>query len=378
MTSIQIRLRLTKGSMLALGLVLALSACGSSATPTTQVLDTGNVSVDPSTGTDGDGQSTGSDGAVVPNESSPEGDLASIPLLEPTVEIGFPDLVEPRRLALSPDGSLVAVVGGGPNTDLDPFLTIHDTTDGEQVGEVDFTGDAGPFVDRIFWTADNRIVGLDTLSFETRVVTWDGTTFEFMSAFVMDDFVCLDAIKGFDPVAGAIFAFNDFDGGSNLCRRDLGSDSVFEVQPIGDNQLNALILRPDLSELVGEYYDRDSDQTVMVRFDPITLALLDETVLDADSLEGVGVGVELVQATDGTYILQPSGVVLPPALKRPLFSPDGSRLWVVSDDIELVIDVSTGQPIGRFELGRGLFTWSGDGSVIASPTFNSTVQIFRP
>ena len=184
------------------------------------MVDTGNVSVDPSTGTDGDGRSTGSDGSVVPVESAPEGDLASVPLLEPTVEIEFPDLVEPRRLALSPDGSLVAVVGGGPNSDLDPFLTIHDTTDGELVGEVDFTGDAGPFVDRIFWTADNRILGLDTVSFETRMVTWDGTTFEFVSAFVIDDFVCLDAIKGFDPVAGAIFAFNDFDGGSTLCRRD--------------------------------------------------------------------------------------------------------------------------------------------------------------
>ena len=378
MPSIQIRLRRTKTSTLALGLVLALTACGSSSTPTTQVVDTGNVSVDPSTGTDGDDQSTGSDGAVVPGESAPEGDLASIPLLEPTVEIGFPDLVQPRRLALSPDGSLVAVVGGGPNTDFDPFLTIHDTTDGEQVGEVDLTGEAGPFVDRIFWTADNRIIGLDTLSFETRVVTWDGTTFELMSTFVIDDFVCLDAIKGFDPVAGAIFAFNDFDGGSNLCRRELGSDLVFEVQPIGDNQLNALILRPDLSELVGEYYDRDADQTVMVRFDPVTLELLDEAVLDAASLEGVGVDMEVIRDIDGNFVLQPLGVVLPPNLKRPLFSPDGSLLWAVSDDIELVIDVSTGQPIGQFELGRGVTTWSGDGSVIASPTFNSTVQIFRP
>jgi hypothetical protein len=210
------------------------------------------------------------------------------------------------------------------------------------------------------------------------MVTWDGTTFEFISAFAIDDFVCLDAIKGFDPVAGAIFAFNDFDGGSTLCRRDVGSDSVFEVQPIGDNQLNALILRPDFSELVGEYYDRDSDQTVMVRLDPETLALLDETVLDADSLQGAGVGVELVRSTTGDFILQPSGVVLPPNLKRPLFSPDGSLLWVRSDDLEVVIDVSTGQPVGRFELGRGVTTWSGDGSVIASPTFNSTVQVFRP
>ena len=158
----------------------------------------------------------------------------------------------------------------------------------------------------------------------------------------------------------------------------LGSDLVFEVQPIGDNQLNALILRPDLSELVGEYYDRDADQTVMVRFDPVTLELLDEAVLDAASLEGVGVDMEVIRDIDGNFVLQPLGVVLPPNLKRPLFSPDGSLLWAVSDDIELVIDVSTGQPIGQFELGRGVTTWSGDGSVIASPTFNNTVQIFRP
>ncbi|MDH3193154.1 MAG: hypothetical protein OEY55_13100 [Acidimicrobiia bacterium] len=379
MTSIQIRLRRVYAFTLAIGLVLALSACGSSSTATTQVVDTGSVSVDPATGTDGDGQSsTPSDSEVPSGESSPEGSLDSIPSLEPTVEIEFPDLVQPRRLALSPDGSHVAVVGGGPNTDFEPFLTIHDTTDGVQVGEVDFAGDAGPFVDRIFWTADNRIVGLDTVSFETRVVTWDGTTFEFIDAFVMDDFVCLDAIKGFDPVAGAIFAFQDFDGGSTLCRRDVDSDSVFEVQPIGDSRLDTLVLRPDLSELVGDYYDRDSDRTMLVRFDPETLALVDETVLDAGSLEGVGIDVELVRATNGDFILEPLGVVLPLNLKRPLFSPDGSLLWVASDDFELVIDVSTGQPIGRFELGRGVTTWSGDGSVIASPTFNNSVQIFRP
>jgi hypothetical protein len=379
MTLFGTQFRLAKTSALVVGvaLALALGACGSSSSDTTTVaVNDGTVPIDEPAGNEAPDQDAGSDGSAdtVPSQDG----LDSVPVLEPTLEIEIVDLVEPRRVALSPDSSLVAVLGGGPNTDFDPFLTIYDTTSGEPAGEASFEGDAGPFVDRIFWTADNRLVGIDTVSFESRVVTWDGATFDFMGVFVMDEFVCLDAIKGIDPVAGAIFAFDDFDGGSTLCRRELGSDTVLEVQPIGDHQLDVLMLRPDRSELVGEYYDRDSDKTMMARFDPNTLALLGETVLDTNELEGVGINVEVIRDIDGDFILQPSGEALPSGLKRPLFSPDGSLLWASSDDVEVLIDVATGQAIGQFELGRGLVTWSGDGSVLANPTFDNTVQIYRP
>ncbi len=86
------------------------------------------------------------------------------------------------------------------------------------------------------------------------------------------------------------------------------------------------------------------------------------------------------QSGNRALSLQPSGVSVPSGLDRPRFSPDGSLLWAVSDETELLIDVSTGEPIGRFELGRGhrFWAWSADGSVLVNPTSGTTLQVFRP
>jgi WD40 repeat protein len=371
---------------LALAIALALAACGGSSDENEAVPTAGDGAVIEETvpteaGGDADVEPSG-----VVEEIPVEDDLASVPLLEPALEIEVGATDEPKSIALSPDGSLVAVLGGGPFRDVDIFLRVYDTTTGELTNDISFDDDTAS-VGRIFWTADNRLIGLDTVSFETRVVTWDGATFEVVDSFVMDDFVCLDAIAGFDRVAGAIFAFQSIDDSSTLCRRDLSSDTVVEARPLANNQeLEFLQVVADGSALVGEVWDRDAQQYLLVRFDPTTLELRDSEVLDPDRFKAAGVGVELIEAAENldtrerALSLRPSGVAVPSELDRPRFSPDGSLLWAVSDETEVLIDVSTGAPIGQFELGRGhlYYAWSADGSVLVNPTLGTTLQVFRP
>ena len=61
-------------------------------------------------------------------------------------------------------------------------------------------------------------------------------------------------VQAFDPVARTLYAYDDFDGDVTICRRQLDTDSLMTVQPIGENRLRDLALRPDGSELVGEVY----------------------------------------------------------------------------------------------------------------------------
>ncbi len=180
---------------------------------------------------------------------------------------------------MSPDGSLVAVLGGGPFRDVDIFLRVYDTTTGELTNDVSFDEESSS-VGRLYWTDDNRLIGLDTVSFETRVVTWDGATFEVVDSFVMDEFVCLDAIFGFDRVDGAIFAYSDIERPVTLCRRELTSDTVLET-PLKDGQdVGYRTLLADGSALVAEVWDEDAQQYLLVRFDPTTLEVTDSEVLD--------------------------------------------------------------------------------------------------
>ena len=371
---------LTNSGALALMIVLVLSACGGSSEENEPVAP-GNEG-QPAEGVVG---TTSSDTGNV--DAAPvESDLASIPQLEPALEIEIGPTDEPKMIALSPDGSLVAVLGGGPFRDVDTFVRIYDTTSGELTSDVSI-GDEAASVGRIYWTADNRLIGIDTVSFETRVVTWDGSTFELVDSFVMDEFVCLDAIFGFDPVAGAIFARQNIDNSTTLCRRDLSSDTVIEVRPLADGQeLEFVVLLGDESQLVGEVWDQDAQQYLLARFDPTTLEVTDSELLDPNRLLAAGVGVELIEASDNgqtglrALSLQPGAVAVLPGLDRPRFSPDGSLLWAVKDETELLIDVATGEPIGRFELGRGhlYWAWSADGSVLVNPTLGTTLQVFRP
>jgi hypothetical protein len=365
---------------LALVLALALSACsGSSGESETAPTGSGGESADVS-------EQTTSTAAGSVEQAPVELDLASIPQLEPALEIEIGATDEPKSIALSPDGSLVAVLGGGPFRDIDAFLKVYDTTNGELTNDIAFDEETSS-VGRIYWTADNRLIGLDTVSFETRVVTWDGATFELVDSFVMDEFVCLDAISGFDRVAGAIFAYSDIESNIALCRRELASDTVLEARPLKDGQdVESLTLLADGSALVAEVWDPDAQQYLLVRFDPTTLEVTDSEVLDPNRLEAAGVGVELIEAADNgetgerALSLQPAGVAVPSELNRPRFSPEASLLWAVKDETELLIDVSTGEPIGRFELGRGhlYYAWSADGAVLVNPTLGTTLQVFRP
>jgi len=369
----------SRSTALALVLALAVSACGGSSDGAeTDTTGSGGESVDVSEQT----TSTATGGV----EQAPvESDLASVPLLEPALEIEIGATDEPKSIALSPDGSLVAVLGGGPFRDIDAFLKVYDTTTGELTNDVPLDEESGS-VGRLYWTADNHLIGLDTVSFETRVVTWDGTTFELIDSFTMGEFVCLDAIFGFDPVTGAIFASSDIDRPVTLCRRDLTSDTVLET-PLEDGlDFESRTLLADGSALVAEVWDEDTQQYLLVRFDPATLEVTDSEVLDPNRLQAAGVGVELIEAPDEgqtglrALSLQPSGVSVPSGLDRPRFSPDGSLLWAVKDETELLIDVSTGEPIGQFELGRGhlYWDWSADGSVLVNPTLGTSLQVFRP
>ena len=369
----------SRSAALVLVLALALSACGgSSGEGETATTGSGGESVDVS-------EQTTSTAAGSVEQAPVENDLASVPLLEPALEIEIGTTDEPKSIALSPDGSLVAVLGGGPFRDIDAFLKVYDTTTGDLTNDVSLDEESGS-VGRLYWTADNHLIGLDTVSFETRVVTWDGTTFELIDSFVMDEFVCLDAIFGFDPVAGAIFAYSDIERPATLCRRELTSDTVFEI-PLQDGQeFESRTLLADGSALVAEVWDEDAQQYLLVRFDPTTLEVTDSEVLDPNRLEAAGVGVELIEASDNgetgqrALSLQPGGVAVPSGLNRPRFSPDGSLLWAVKDETELLIDVSTGEPLGRFELGRGhlYWAWSADGSILVNPTLGTTLQVFRP
>ena len=369
----------SRSAAIVLVLALAASACGGSSDGAeTDTTGSGGESVDVSE------QTTST--AVGGVEQAPvESDLASVPLLEPALEIEIGTTDEPKSIALSPDGSLVAVLGGGPFRDIDAFLKVYDTTTGELANDVPLDEESGS-VGRLYWTADNHLIGLDTVSFETRVVTWDGTTFDLIDSFTMDEFVCLDAIFGFDRVSGAIFAFSDIERPLTLCRRELTSDTVFET-PLKEGQdLGYRTLLADGSALVAEVWDEGAQQYLLVRFDPATLEVTDSEVLDPNRLEAAGVGVELIMAPDTgqsgnrALSLQPSGVSVPSGLDRPRFSPDGSLLWAVKDETELLIDVSTGEPIGRFELGVGhrFWAWSADGSVLVNPTSGTTLQVFRP
>ncbi|MDX2342421.1 MAG: hypothetical protein QNL12_01115 [Acidimicrobiia bacterium] len=376
---------MTKMAGLAMAIALALAACGGSSSEDEAVPTTGAGAVIEETGTTQTGGEPGDDSGVI-EEVPVEEDLASVPQLEPVLEIEIGATDQPKSIASSPDGSLVAVLGGGPFKDVDAFLRVYDTTTGDLTNDIPLDDDSAS-VGRVFWTADNRLIGLDTVSFETRVVTWDGATFEVVDSFTMDDFVCLDGIVGFDQVAGAIFAFQNIDGSSTLCRRDLSSDTVIEATPLANNQeLELLQVLADGSELVGEVWDGDAQQYILVRFDPTTLELRDSKVLDPDRFRAAGVGADLIEAAENldtrerALSLQPSGVAVPSELNRPRFSPDGSLLWAVSDETELLIDVSTGVPIGWFELGRGhlYFAWSADGSVLVNPTLGTTLQVFRP
>jgi WD40 repeat protein len=356
-----------------------VSACGgSSGEGETATTGSGGESVDVS-------EQTTSTAAGSVQQAPVENDLASVPLLEPALEIEIGTTDEPKSIALSPDGSLVAVLGGGPFRDIDAFLKVYDTTTGDLTNDVSLDEESGS-VGRLYWTADNHLIGLDTVSFETRVVTWDGTTFELIDSFVMEEFVCLDAIFGFDPVAGAIFAYSDMERPATLCRRELTSDTVFEIPLKEGQELESRTLLADGSALVAEVWDEDAQQYLLVRFDPTTLEVTDSEVLDPDRLEAAGVGVELIMASDNgetgqrALSLQPGGVAVPSGLNRPRFSPDGSLLWAVRDETELLIDVSTGEPLGRFELGRGhlYWAWSADGSILVNPTLGTTLQVFRP
>ena len=64
-----------------------------------------------------------------------------------------------RDMAMAPDGSQVAIAGGGRFSEVDPFLRIFDTTTGELVADIPL--DDVPEPGQIFWTANDRLVGVD-------------------------------------------------------------------------------------------------------------------------------------------------------------------------------------------------------------------------
>ena len=310
--------------------------------------------------------------------------IASVPIMEPTAEIAIGPHM--KDMALAPDGTLLAVAGGGLVVGVDAFLRIYDTTNGGLVFELSLDGIPAP--GQVFWTADNRLLSIDFVSFDNTVTTWDATTFEVVDAYVAESIRCLTGVKGFDPVAGTLFAHHDFGGDTTLCRRQLDADILLTEQPFGDNPFNFMSLRPDGSALLVELYDRARDENILVELDPTTLEVVGETSLALDSVVGVGNDQHLVSeininSSDMTYTLQPSGVELWTGnMGRASFSPDGALVWALNrtDNIEMLFDLASGEPVGQFEVGRGgvFHAWSADGSVLAIPTLDDAIKIFRP
>lgn len=306
--------------------------------------------------------------------------IESVPVLEPSVEFEMGPNGDMRDMAMAPDGSQVAIAGGGRFTEVEPFLRIYDTTTGELVADIPL--DDLPEPGQIYWTANDRLVGIDSISFDNTVMTWDVTTFALLDTYVTESIKCLALATEFDPVERTLYAYDDFDGDVTLCRRQLDADTLLTALPIGENKLRGLTLRPDGSELVGEVYDRAADATMVVSFDPTTLEVLGETPLGIENLLGVGNDQHMVRGDTG-FTLQPSGVeLLYPNLDRAVFSPDGTIVWVINrrDEVEMLFDIASGDPIAQFppEWGGAYHAWSADGSVLAIPSIGTTMQIFRP
>ena len=359
-----------------MAVMMALTACGGDSADEAGAAGTAAVEANEAVA-DAD---AGADTAAEVEAAPAQNEIESVPVLEPSVEFEMGPNGDMRDMAMAPDGSQVAIAGGGRFTEVEPFLRIYDTTTGELVADVPL--DDVPEPGQIYWTANDRLVGVDSVSFDVTVTTWDTTTFALVDSYVADSIKCLVEVQAFDPVARTLYAFDDFDGDVTICRRQLDADTLMTVQPIGENRLRDLVLRPDGSELVGEVTDRGTDETLVVSFDPTTLEVVGETPLGIDNLLGVGNDQHMVRGDTG-FTLQPSGVeLLYPNLDRAVFSPDNTIVWVINRraEVEMLFDIASGDAIAQFppEWGGAYHAWSADGSVLAIPSIGTTMQIFRP
>ena len=139
-----------KTAALAMALVVALAACGGGSGDDEAVPTSSEGAVEETVATEA------SDPGTV-EEVPVEDDLASIPLLEPALEIEVGPTDEPKAIALSPDGGLVAVLGGGLFSDVDAFLKVYDTTTGDLAHDLTLDEESGS-IGRLYWTSDNHLI----------------------------------------------------------------------------------------------------------------------------------------------------------------------------------------------------------------------------
>jgi hypothetical protein len=328
-----------------------LTACGSDDSASSGTVEAAEVAV-----------------ATTATQASP----AEAPALVPVASFALEEADQVHGVALSPDGSRIAVSTqerlGAPLT-----LRLYDASTGEVLATAAVDGIG---LGKLHWMADGRLVSADR---EMRAAwrSWDGTTLRELPR-VPQDATCADGQA--DKNTGAVYSSDGMVGmGDDLCRVDTTDGSIVRSASGALVGAERFWVRPAAGEVVVLHSPRPEESLELVTLDGASLRPTGATVVQ------FGENVEAVARTawisrDGSARLEPGAM---PAPNLSPIRPSGAGAYFVysngMDDFVFVSAVD-GREIGTMPAGMNLSTfadWSIDDASFVRLTLDRQAEIYR-
>lgn len=361
----------------------ALTACGSG-TGSDGVGSSDDAPVVTESGSEQAPDGGAEDGAIDPS-SDPSSDagsgddpadddpVANAPVLVPSATFAIENPDQVSSVAMSPDGTQVAVVTqpalGEPVT-----ITLYDSTSGDVVNntQADVIG-----LSIVQWMSDNRLVAYADRESEPVWRSWDGSTLAELPSVPLD-FSCYTGQA--DRNTGVVYASDGLTGvGDDLCRVDTADGTVVRTAEGVLVDPEEFWLDPGSGGVVVTHYPDGDGPKQLVTLDGASLTSQSAVVIEEGGVRAVGLTTWL-SPFDGPERLEPGGFVVPPRL-----SPDASDAGTVflsangTDDF-VFVSALDGTVIGTMPAGLNpgfASDWSIDDSSFVRLTLDGQAEIYQ-
>lgn len=363
-------------------IALLAGACGSGsesdpgANPSTG--QTGTESGGDDSGTDDGGgvdEATGDAESTTNSPASSDDPLADAQFLTPSITFTLVDAEWADSLAISPDGTMIAVASQEANGEI-ITIRLYDLATGEvtQSTTVDVIN-----LGILEWMADNRIVASFSNSSEPTWKSWDGATLEPLPDVPLD-FDCL----GFAPDknTGAMYSIDSSGEEDALCRVDTLTGAVSTSPEGALVSLRSYWVRSGTGEIVA-FHEPSEDSSELVTFDGATFERKEtlEVTPGLEQVDIVGATAWITNFDERTARLEPGNIAVPRIRDLRHVSSAGTVFVSANgNDDKVLVSAIDGTVLGLVPAGMNdtLFgDWSIDDSVYVTLDSNLGVEVYK-